>query len=115
METMEYESFQKYWKQFTTQLQGQMRKEVKINAGSFNLILASTINFWDSSYCEGGRWLDNYEKKSPKKAELIRNILLEDMKFTEEAKALSNHDFLKYVIGSDHVRVYNTYFLFRFR
>ena len=101
METMEYESFEKCWKQFAIQLQGKMMIEAKkgvVTTASFNLILASIIDFWDSRYCEGGRWLDNYEKKYPKKAELIRSILLEDMKFKEEAKGLSNNDFLKYVV-----------------
>lgn len=50
-----------------------------------NLILADCIGFWDSGYSEGGRWLEKFEKMYPEKAELIRDILLNDMKFTENS------------------------------
>ena len=101
MQMTDYDYFEKYWEKFVTQLRGQMMTQAKKGIFSFaslNLILADCVGFWDSRYSEGGRWLDRYEKEHPDKAELIRDILLKDMKFQEEESGSLKKDFLKYVV-----------------
>lgn len=101
MQETYYEEFEKYWKKFATQLQGQImtqaQKGVLIHS-ALNLILADCVGFWDSKYSEGGRWIDKYETEYPKNAEMIRDILLRDMKFTDEGKESFDHKVLKYIV-----------------
>lgn len=101
MQETYYEEFEKYWKKFTTQLQGQImtqaQKGVLIHS-ALNLILADCVGFWDSKYSEGGRWIDKYETEYPEKADMIRDILLNDMKFTDEGEQSSNYKALKYIV-----------------
>lgn len=101
MENNYYDDFEKNWKKFVTRLQGQLLTQVKkgvFNMATFNLILDDCVGFWDSKHTEGGRWLDNYEKEYPQKAELIRDILLKDMKFEEGSVNSSQQGYLKYAI-----------------
>lgn len=96
-----YEEFEKYWKKFTTQLQGQIMQQAQkgmLIHSSLNLILADCAGFWDSRHSEGGRWLDRYEAEYPEKADMIRNILLKDMRFTGEEENSSKYGALKYII-----------------
>ncbi len=99
MQSMYEENFEKYWNKFITQIRGQMMNQVKqgiFTYSSLNLILAGCVGFWEFRDSEGGRWLDGYEKEHPKQAELIRKILLEDMKFTEEPISISKNNYMKY-------------------
>lgn len=101
MDTKNYENFQKCWEKFKNQVQGQMMMQAKkdmFTFASLNLILKSSVDFWDSRYSEGGRWLDGLEKEHPEQAGLIRNILLNDMKFTEASTEESKGGVLKYVV-----------------
>lgn len=96
-----YDNFKKNWDKFIARLQGQLITQAKsgvFTPASSNLILADCIGFWDSRYSEGGRWLDGFEKEYPEKAEMIRNILLNDMKFEENSVEESKQEYLKYVI-----------------
>lgn len=96
-----YEEFQKYWKKFVTQLQGQIMTQAKkgmLIHSSMNLILADCVGFWDSTHSEGGRWLNRYEAEYPEKAGIIRDILLKDMKFAGEEENSSKYEVLKYII-----------------
>lgn len=101
MQETYYEEFEKYWKKFATQLQGQImtqaQKGVLIHS-ALNLILADCAGFWDSKYSEGGRWLDKYETEYPKKAGMIRDILLNDMRFMDEGEQSYNYKALKYIV-----------------
>lgn len=101
MQETYYEEFEKYWKKFATQLQGQIMTQAQkgmLIHSALNLILADCAGFWDSKYSEGGRWLDKYETEHPKKAGMIRDILLNDMRFTDEGEKSSNYKALKYII-----------------
>lgn len=96
-----YEEFEKCWKKFVTQLQGQIMMQAKkgmLIHSSLNLILADCAGFWDSRHSEGGRWLDKYEAEYPKKAGMVRDILLKDMKFTGEEGNSSKYGALKYIV-----------------
>ncbi len=101
MQTTDYERFEKYWKDFSDRLQGQMMTQANkgvFTFASLNLILSDCVGSWDSKYSGGGRWLDEYEKKYPQKAQMIRNILLNDMKFTEDSEGDTKNDYLKYIV-----------------
>ena len=101
MQNSFYDDFMKNWEKFRTRLQGQVMMQAKkgiLNHASLNLILADCTEFWDSDHSEGGRWLNELEKAFPQKAELVRNILLNDMKFTEEADAGSKNGILQLAV-----------------
>lgn len=96
-----YDAFKKNWDKFITRLQGQLITQAKngvFTPASFNLVLADCIGFWDSRHSEGGRWLDGFEKEYPEKAERIRNILLNDMKFESNSSDESTQEYLRYLI-----------------
>lgn len=95
------DAFKKNWDKFITRLQGQLITQAKngvFTPASSNLILADCIGFWDSRHSEGGRWLDGFEKEYPDKAERIRNILLNDMKFKSNSSDESTQEYLRYLI-----------------
>lgn len=95
------EEFEKYWKKFATQLQGQLMTQAQkgiLVHSAFNLTLADCAGFWDSKYSEGGRWLDQYKAGHPEEADMIRDILLKDMQFTDEGKYSSKYGALRYLI-----------------
>lgn len=101
MENSYNDDFKKNWDKFFTRLQGQLITQAKngiFTPASSNLILADCIGFWDSRYSEGGRWLEKFEKEYPKKAEMVRKILLNDMKFEENSADDSKQEYLKYII-----------------
>lgn len=101
MGNLYYNDFKKNWDKFIARLQGQLLMQAKkgvFTPASFNLILADCVGFWDSRHSEGGRWLDGFEKEYPKKAEMVRNILLNDMKFEGNFSEKSKQEYLKYVI-----------------
>ncbi len=101
MQETYYEEFEKYWKKFITQLQGQIMTQAQqgiLIHSALNLTLADCVGFWDSKYSEGGRWLDKYEAQYPKKADMIRDILLKDMRFTDEGEYTSKYNALRYLI-----------------
>lgn len=103
-----YEEFEKNWKKFVVQLQGQMMRQAKsglLIPASVNLILSDRIGFWDSRDSEGGRWLDRYEAEYPEKAKRIRDIFLNDMKFSAEEEKTAQYGLLKYVIPAGSAAV----------
>lgn len=96
-----YNSFLKNWDKFRVRLQGQIMIQVKkgvFTYTSLNLVLADCVEFWDSHYSEGGRWLMELEKAFPEKAELVKKILLKDMKFSEESDVASKNNILQYAV-----------------
>lgn len=101
MGNLYYDDFEKNWDKFIARLQGQLITQAKKGVfapASSNLILADSIGFWDSRHSEGGRWLGKFEEESPQKAEMIRNILLNDMKFAENSAEGSRQEYLRYII-----------------
>lgn len=101
MENAYHDGFKKNWDKFVSRLQGQLITQARngvFTPASSNLILADCIGFWDSRHSEGGRWLEEFEKEYPQKAEMVRNILLDDMKFEENSADDSKQEYLKYII-----------------
>lgn len=96
-----YNIFLKNWDKFRVRIKGQIM--VQANKGVFtysslNLVLADCAEFWDSHNFEGGRWLIELEKAFPEKADLVKTILLKDMKFSEESEVYSKNNFLQYAV-----------------
>lgn len=96
-----YDDFEKNWDKFIARMHGQLIKQARdgvFTLASSNLILADCSGFWDSRHSEGGRWLEKFEKEYPQKAEIIRNILLHDMRFAENSVGDSGQEYLKYIV-----------------
>lgn len=101
MENAYYDSFKKNWDKFFIRLQGQLLTQSRngvFTLASSNLILADCVGFWDSRHSEGGRWLEGFEKVYPQKAEMVRDILLNDMRFEKISGDGSGQEYLKYLI-----------------
>lgn len=101
MGNLYYDDFKKNWDKFIVRLQGQMITQARngvFTQASSHLILADCIGFWDSRHSEGGRWLGKFEEEYPQKAEMVRNILLNDMKFEENSADDSKQGYLRYII-----------------
>lgn len=78
--------FDKCWKMFVTKLNGQIKKRSQTGMPSYlqmNTILKDCALDWTSNETACGRWLTSLEKETPEKAELIQQILLDDMQFRE--------------------------------
>lgn len=80
------ENFERLWDNFIVKLKGKllnvsMQKELTFSY--VKLILDNEIYAWDSDYDEEGRWLKQYMNENPREGQLIKEILLDDMSFTE--------------------------------
>ncbi|MCH5185007.1 MAG: hypothetical protein J1F64_02665 [Oscillospiraceae bacterium] len=96
-----YNGFLKNWDKFISRLKGEIMMQANKGVFTFsyiNLILADCTGFWDSSHSEGGRWLIELEKAFPDKAELVRTILLNDMRFSEESGNIQKNNILRYAV-----------------
>lgn len=78
--------FEALWKKFVIRLKGKILRRWEkrsLSASELKLLLVEAALGWDSGEDEGGRWLRGYTKEHPAEGELIRTILVEDMRFTE--------------------------------
>lgn len=94
-------SFEKNWVKFSNRLQGQMLIESRqqhITLAIAKMLLADQKEFWDSCKKEGGCWLDAYEAEQPQKAAMVRQILLQDMAFTQEYTPKNGGSLIKYLL-----------------
>jgi len=101
MSNSDFERFQKYWNRFVTQLKGKLMAQAKnetLTCSVMNLLLADSIEFWDSHHSEGGRWLEKLEKENPQKGSMVREILVNDMKFEDTSETISRNDLIKVVL-----------------
>ena len=81
------EEFRQNWEAFTDNLKGGMLVMLSQADLSFDRIataLEARREFWSSRQLEGGRWLERYSSLSPEKADIVRKVLSEDLKFTQE-------------------------------
>lgn len=95
------DSFEKQWEKFLTSLKGKILKESskqQLTYPLLNLLLRDARLCWESDYDENGRWLKKYKEENPEKGELIYNILLEDMVFTEIKPAKGNSEIMNYAL-----------------
>ena len=85
MNTTEKEKFESLWADFIALVKGKListAAKQKLSAPLANLILSDAASSWSSEYDINGKWLSSLKELDPKKAELVREILLNDMCFT---------------------------------
>lgn len=79
------EKFESLWNSFVTLVRGKLlmtARKQNLTLPLANLILSEASTSWMSEYDMNGKWLCNYFKENEEKASLIKEILLQEMKFT---------------------------------
>ncbi len=95
------EDFEKYWGKFITQLKGRLMavsKNQKLSYHIAKLQLTDIAANWDSEYEESGRWLIQYCNENPEKGQLVREVLLEQMCFSEIQPKKDYSEVMNYAI-----------------
>lgn len=85
MNTTEKEKFESLWTDFIALVKGKListAAKQKLSTPLANLILSDAASSWNSDYEINGRWLSGLKRVDSKKAELVGEILLNDMRFT---------------------------------
>lgn len=85
MNTTEKEKFESLWTDFIALVKGKListAAKQKLSTPLANLILSDAASSWNSDYEINGRWLSGLKGVDSKKAELVGEILLNDMRFT---------------------------------
>lgn len=86
MNTTEKEKFESLWTDFIILVKGKListASKQKLSTPLANLILSDAASSWNSEYEINGRWLNDLKKNDSPKAELVGDILLNDMHFDE--------------------------------
>ena len=86
MNTTEKEKFESLWNDFIALVKGKListAAKQKLSTPLANLILSDAASSWNSEYEINGKWLSNLKGVDSKKAEMVGEILLNDMRFTE--------------------------------
>lgn len=95
MDNTDKEKFDSLWSDFIALVKGKLintANEQKLSIPLANLILSDSASIWFSDYEINGKWLSSFAEREPQKAELIQDILMNDMKFIniEMKKELSD-------------------------
>lgn len=95
MDNTDKERFESLWNDFVILVKGKLittSNTQRLSTPLANLILSDAASSWGSEYELCGKWLSQFAEREPQKAELIRNITLNDMKFSDisERKEISN-------------------------
>lgn len=95
MENTDREKFDSLWNDFIALVKGKLinsASKQKLSVPLANLILSDAASTWTSEYEINGKWLYGFAEREPQKADLIREILMNDMKFgdVEMRRELSN-------------------------
>lgn len=101
MNTTEKEKFESLWADFIALVKGKLINTIakqKLSTSLANLILSDAASSWNSEYEINGKWLSNLKEVDSKKAELVSEILLNDMRFTEVNKQGELPTYYNYVI-----------------
>lgn len=97
----EKEKFESLWTDFIILVKGKLINTVakqKLSTPLANLILSDAVSSWNSEYEINGKWLSNLKGIDSYKAELVGEILLKDMRFTEIDKKKELPTYYNYVI-----------------
>lgn len=101
MGNTEREKFESLWEDFLTLVKGKListAQKQKLSTPLANLILADTAGSWNDEYSLYGRWLHQLDIDAPEKSNLIREILVRDMKFCEIEKKSILPSYCDYLI-----------------
>lgn len=97
---MNIDSFENVWDGFIVKFKGKLLKQSNngnLNYSEVNLVFKDMVLSWSIKTDIEGKWLMDYAVLNPKKGELIKKILAEDMTIKEIAKT-KIPEFLKYVV-----------------
>ncbi len=97
----EKEKFEPLWDDFITLVKGKLitsAKKQTLSTSLANLILTDAASSWGSDYEINGRWMKKFIDESPSKANLVKEILLQDMKFTNITMMRVLPDYCNYLI-----------------
>ena len=86
MNTTDKDRFESLWGDFIALVKGKListAAKQKLSTPLANLILSDAASSWNSEYDINGKWLSDLKKTNPKEAEMVREILLDDIHFEE--------------------------------
>lgn len=101
MNITEKEKFESLWPDFIALVKGKlitMSAQQKLTTPLANLILAEVSASWGSEYEINGKWLSKLKETEAEKAELVRDILLNDIKFNDIDAKYELPDYYNYII-----------------
>lgn len=101
MMSTDQQTFEGLWEKFIVRLKGRMLRQSEkqpLDGPVVKLLLMDAALSWDSEQDECGRWLHSYAQDHPEKGKLLRDILVEDMHFTELAPQKELPEALTYVL-----------------
>jgi len=93
--------FDEEWKRFGDKLRGKLMTGLSnrtLTLGYANVFLKEESLVWFDKYERSGNWLTLFGNENPEKAEIIVNILKQDLGFNKEIKEETNYKFIKYAI-----------------
>lgn len=86
MNNTDKERFESLWEDFLTLVKGKListSNNQSLSTPLANLILKEAVSSWNSDYEINGKWMSDFKSREPQKADLVCDILLNDMKFGE--------------------------------
>lgn len=95
------EKFESLWADFIALVKGKListANKQKLSTPLANLILSDAASSWNSDYEINGKWLSNLKGVDPKKAEVVEDILLNDIHFDEIETKGESPSYYNYVI-----------------
>ena len=97
----DYNTFGKLWDDFIASYKGKLIHDSNIQGLSFSLaklLLEESCLGWVSGHEMNAHWLDKLCKESPRKAELIKEIITKDIALTEIPNNGDLNNTYKYVV-----------------
>lgn len=97
------EKFETLWNDFSTLIKGKLiisAQKQTLSTPLAKLILSDGIGLWEDKYSMYGRWLQQFEESEPTKAQLVKDVLLKDMSFTEVKHPSILPDYYNYIVPS---------------
>lgn len=95
------EKFEHLWSDFIALVKGKLlttASKQTLSISLANLILTDAASSWGSDYEINGRWVKDIKMQDPQKAELILEILLNDLKFSDVRIKGTLPDYYNYLI-----------------
>ena len=103
MRNTEKEKFETLWSDFSTLVKGKLlttAQKQTLSTPLAKLILTDAAGTWSDEYSMCGRWLHQLSQADSAKAELVKDILLRDMCFTEVGQVRVLPDYYNYLVPS---------------
>ena len=101
MQNTDKEKFKSLWSDFCSLVKEKLlstAQKQSISAPLANLILSEAVSSWLSEYEINGRWLMKYKLKDEAKANLVQEVLTQDMKFAEVCLKSELPDYYNYIV-----------------